>query len=557
MLVSVVIPTWNAGPYLDAAIESLVSQTLPADQFEIIVVDDGSTDDTPAHIDAMAARHPNLTAIHSAHSGWPGRPRNIGIEHASGEYIHFMDQDDRMSPDALRRLVEMAKHNDSDIVLGKVASDFRGVALAIYRRNLDSCSIHDAPIIRSLTPHKLFRRAFLDEHMLRFPEGRRRLEDQLFVVKAYFAAAVISILGDEPCYFYLGRSDGRNAGNQHWEPDSYYANLREVLDVIVVNTEPGPQRARLLRRFVGNELIGRLSGQDFLDLAADVRQRAFVNVRDILRNYVDPADDAALGAITRLRVGIVRADRPADLVELASRLAGLQLRSQVHAVRWSKERWRIRFSADIEDGGGRPLRCIERGGRTYLDPVFLRGITTDPLDVSDDLASLRLRIAARDHSSSVEWHVPARVSMAAVVLPEATAIASDAGSAEGDVRIRLRGLARLATETGAAGRPIDVGMWQLNTRISAFGVDLRGRLGDAPRRPGTVDRFRPRIVGDERLVSLRVVPGEGTTLRIEHIDAWRKALLTMRLAAGRLASGLVRRGRRLGALFVDAEAPGA
>ena len=140
MLVSVVIPTWNAGPYLDAAIESLVSQTLPAEQFEIIVVDDGSTDDTPAHIDAMAARHPNLTAIHSAHSGWPGRPRNIGIEHASGEYIHFMDQDDRMSPDALRRLVEMAKRNESDIVLGKVASDFRGVALAIYRRNFDNCS---------------------------------------------------------------------------------------------------------------------------------------------------------------------------------------------------------------------------------------------------------------------------------------------------------------------------------------------------------------------------------------------------------------------------------
>ena len=175
MLVSVVIPTYNSGRYLDPGIESLLAQTLPPDEFEIILVDDGSTDGTPEHLDDLAARHPNLVVIHGEHSGWAGRPRNIGIERARGEFIQFVDQDDQLSPNALRRLTDMGLRNGSDIVLGKVASDFRGVALGLYRENRDVCTIHDSQIISSLTPHKMFRRSFLDDHGIRFPEGRRRL----------------------------------------------------------------------------------------------------------------------------------------------------------------------------------------------------------------------------------------------------------------------------------------------------------------------------------------------------------------------------------------------
>ena len=170
-----------------------------------------------------------------------------------------------MSPDALRRLTDMGRRNRSDIVLGKVASDFRGVALGLYRVNREVCTIHDAPLISSLTPHKLFRRSFLEQHGIRFPEGRRRLEDQLFVVKAYFAARVVSILADEPCYFYLRRDDGGNAAsNPTWDPAGYYANLREVLDVVVANTESGPQRGRLMARFCRAQLVGPLARQRFL-----------------------------------------------------------------------------------------------------------------------------------------------------------------------------------------------------------------------------------------------------------------------------------------------------
>lgn len=143
----------------------------------------------------------------------------------------------------------------ADIVIGKVASDFRGVALGVFARDRPTCTIHDAPLIDSLTPHKMFRRAFLAEHGIAFPEGRRRLEDQLYMVKAYFAASSVAILATHPCYFYLQRSDGKNAGSRRIVPDEYYGNLREVLEVVLANTEPGEERSRLLRRFVCVEML--------------------------------------------------------------------------------------------------------------------------------------------------------------------------------------------------------------------------------------------------------------------------------------------------------------
>ena len=64
----------------------------------------------------------------------------------------------------------------------------------------------------------MFRRAFLAEHDLTFPEGRRRLEDHVFVVSAYLHARTISVLSDYPCYFHTARDDGGNAGFRPLEP---------------------------------------------------------------------------------------------------------------------------------------------------------------------------------------------------------------------------------------------------------------------------------------------------------------------------------------------------
>src|SRR5699024_7351542 len=113
--VSIVVPVYNAGRYLQDCLASLLAQDLPTDRFEVIAVDDGSTDGSGELLDELATRHGNLGVIHQENSGWAGRPRNVGMDLARGRYIFFADADDQMAPDAARALVTFADTHRSDV----------------------------------------------------------------------------------------------------------------------------------------------------------------------------------------------------------------------------------------------------------------------------------------------------------------------------------------------------------------------------------------------------------------------------------------------------------
>lgn len=81
--VSVVIPVYNPGKYIDPCIDSLLRQTLPADEFEVLFVNDGSTDDTRERLEKLATQHSHFRVITIPNSGWPGKPRNIGVAEAA------------------------------------------------------------------------------------------------------------------------------------------------------------------------------------------------------------------------------------------------------------------------------------------------------------------------------------------------------------------------------------------------------------------------------------------------------------------------------------------
>jgi glycosyltransferase involved in cell wall biosynthesis len=101
-LVSVIIPVYNTGPYIAETLDSLLNQTYPSR--EIIVVDDGSTDDTPRRLEAY---RPWVTVIRQ-HNAGPGAARNAGLRMASGEYIAFLDHDDLWLPEKLEIQVSIA-----------------------------------------------------------------------------------------------------------------------------------------------------------------------------------------------------------------------------------------------------------------------------------------------------------------------------------------------------------------------------------------------------------------------------------------------------------------
>lgn len=111
---SFVVPVYNVGEYLEVCIDSLLDQSEV--EFEIILIDDGSTDDSGAICDRYAEKHACIKVFHQNNSG-AAVARNVGVKHASGEYILFVDGDDFIAKDALRDIEEeIIRDNYPDIV---------------------------------------------------------------------------------------------------------------------------------------------------------------------------------------------------------------------------------------------------------------------------------------------------------------------------------------------------------------------------------------------------------------------------------------------------------
>lgn len=112
--VSVIVPVYNVAPYLEKCLHSLVNQTLK--EIEIIVVDDGSTDDSPAIIEKFAAEHTDKIKAYRKENGGLSDARNYGLNLVTGEYIGFIDSDDFVDLDMYEVMYQKAKEADYQIV---------------------------------------------------------------------------------------------------------------------------------------------------------------------------------------------------------------------------------------------------------------------------------------------------------------------------------------------------------------------------------------------------------------------------------------------------------
>jgi glycosyltransferase involved in cell wall biosynthesis len=237
--ISVIVTVFNTGERLREIVNSLDAQSLPADEFEVLLVDDGSTDDTLALARELAASRPNVVVETIPNSGWPGRPRNVGIDLARGEYVFFADHDDRFGPRALERLYDSARANRSDIVYGKIVRVGRSTPYwSLWARDIGAVDIAEVAVI-SRTVHKLYRRQFLLEHELRFAEGKVRVEDHLFMAAALPKAGVVSILASEPCYWWIHRKSDAHISEAAVDPSVYWHDYTQVLATFERSSGPG------------------------------------------------------------------------------------------------------------------------------------------------------------------------------------------------------------------------------------------------------------------------------------------------------------------------------
>ena len=98
--VTVIVPVYNQEPFLEKSVTSLLNQTMPNKEYEILLIDDGSTDNSSAMCDAYAAKHDNVFVVHKENGGLSSA-RNCGIKHARGKYIMYLDGDDSLREDTL------------------------------------------------------------------------------------------------------------------------------------------------------------------------------------------------------------------------------------------------------------------------------------------------------------------------------------------------------------------------------------------------------------------------------------------------------------------------
>lgn len=255
--VSVVIPVHNSLPYLEDTLASVFHQSVDRERVEVIAVDDGSTDDSPRTLAAWAARWPQLQVITQAASGTAGRPRNVGIERATGDYLFFLDSDDCLGPEALERLLGFAREHDSDVVLAKLVGIGRSVPRTVFQEDLPRAGLRSG-VYYTLMPFKLVRRSLVMDHDIRFPEHMRISEDQRFVAACYLAADVISVLGSYPAYYLMRREDGSNLSKGGLPYADVVRQADETVRMVVEQTSPGADQAHLVGRHIRIELLHRI-----------------------------------------------------------------------------------------------------------------------------------------------------------------------------------------------------------------------------------------------------------------------------------------------------------
>lgn len=187
-LISVIVPIYNVEMYLQACIERIIPQSFT--DFELLLIDDGSSDGSGAICDAAASKDRRIIVIHKRNEG-VSVARNTGIERAHGKWITFVDSDDTVEHDYLKRLIRKAEEFDSDLVTSGIRFDYgdgdesfvlEETGLKSFQNESDFFDFVTQELITSPVA-KLYKKAIIDENGLRFNPSLSIGEDRDFNVR--------------------------------------------------------------------------------------------------------------------------------------------------------------------------------------------------------------------------------------------------------------------------------------------------------------------------------------------------------------------------------------
>lgn len=225
--ISVIVPVYNAGKYLGRCVESILGQTYR--NLELILVDDGSRDGSPAMCDVFAVRDNRVRVIHKPNEG-VSAARNDGIDAARGDFIAFCDNDDFYAPNMLERLLGICLDNDCGIAHCRFAKGGDAFLAAppeqpvkvFTGRELLESFYSEATIY---IWDKLYRRDVFRD--IRFPVGSYTMEDQMVVHHLLWAAGRVAVTRERLYYHYTNPAGVMNKGfDVRWAGDALNDRIR-------------------------------------------------------------------------------------------------------------------------------------------------------------------------------------------------------------------------------------------------------------------------------------------------------------------------------------------
>lgn len=225
MKISVILPVYNVGEYIEACLESLLHQTVGQGNLEIIIVDDCSTDDTQQRAERYRDQFDHFIYYrYPENNGSPGKLRNKGVSLSHGEFIHFMDPDDILEHHAYALLLEHMQPED-DFVMGTMqsfnedGSTFQHTTFKQHKlkKQYTSVSLAEVPFFAQVkigVVLKLIRKTFYEKKQIQFTEDLRNGEDKIVDTLLYTRADAFNYI-PEVIYHYRNRDVGENKSLTH------------------------------------------------------------------------------------------------------------------------------------------------------------------------------------------------------------------------------------------------------------------------------------------------------------------------------------------------------
>lgn len=284
MLVSVIIPAFNVAGCLDRAIDSVLAQTLQ--DFEIIVVDDASSDGTVDLVRQRAALDHRISLLQNPVNSGPSVARNRGIGAARGEWIAILDADDAYEPDRLEALCGIGETNrahlvaDNLVLYDAVAEVRTGLAISGLSDNAVDLVSTENFLRNGITGRSPFdygqlkammRRNFLLEQDLRYPETLRHGEDFDLYARVLLAGGRFVLVG-KPRYLFtqrVGQVSGKSSGFSRSTIANFDAMRRFTLSLLAHPAVQGNVQREALIHERASAILWHKSHMTFSNFARD------------------------------------------------------------------------------------------------------------------------------------------------------------------------------------------------------------------------------------------------------------------------------------------------